>query len=76
MKTTNIRKIKYVIIAGDNGQIYGAFKPAEIDKANVYLKKILKDTLDAKIYHVSNLNQFLSKLKYDKRNQTKTEIRS
>ena len=63
------RKIKYVIVASEHGKIYGAFKPHETIMAQAYLDELRKDnpTLSVDIHNVSNLNQFLARLRYGKK---------
>lgn len=67
------RKIKYLIIASSCGTIYGAFNPDEEVKAITYSKELsIKEPSSlVQLYKVSNLNQFLSNLKYEKRKARK-----
>lgn len=68
------RKVKYVIVASDAGQILGAFQPDKIIDARKYLAAMQKKdpTCQMHIYHVSNYNQFLANLRYGKRKKRKS----
>ncbi len=74
---TKPHKIKYLVIASIYGQIYGAFYPDDSENADDYLSKLKKaePSIKMQIFAVSNLNKFLAKLKYDKRNQRKINRR-
>jgi hypothetical protein len=63
------KRIKYVIIASISGTIYGAFNPLEMEKAREYLDVVRAQEPYSQInlYKVSNLNKFLSNIKYVKR---------
>ena len=64
------RKIKYVVIASNNGEIHGCFQPDEkAERIEAYAAKVRADMphLNIGIYRVSNLNQFLANLRYGKK---------
>ncbi len=77
MKTTRIRaprKVKYLIIASEEGKIYGSFFPEQEANAKKYLAEVQAKEKDSVVnmYSVSNLNQFLAKLRYGTRVKRKT----
>ena len=71
------RKVKYVIIASIGGVIYGSFKPTEDERAKIYLAQLRtkEPTTQINIHYVSNLNQFLSSIKFSKRKRVTLPIK-
>jgi hypothetical protein len=67
----NRKKIKYLIITSDSGEVYGSFYPWDLIRANEYLEELRGQYTEAKIklHKVSNLNKFLSSIRHGHKKQ-------